>query len=183
MEGLRIYVWSTTVRDITMHNCRIQVEAAVPRAPPSAAVYANVRTGTIDDLRILGNQLIPYPRGLEHWGIYFVNGVRNFQIRDNTLGPAGEDGITVWHSTFGEISHNTGGGNGESTVDVKDSHDVVISDNDADLDREYNIVVHSVDDPESTYNVRVEGNRFSRGGQGGRALRRNRLIIRAKIGD
>jgi uncharacterized protein YkvS len=33
---------------------------------------------------------------------------------------------------------------------VKDSHDVVIMDNFADLDREYNIVVHSVDDPDST---------------------------------
>ena len=167
LEGLRIYVWSAAVQDITLQNSRIQVEVEAPHALPSAAVYANVRTGTISQLHILGNQLIPYPRGLEHWGIYFVSGVRHFQISDNTLGPAGEDGITIWHSAFGEISHNTGGGNGENTVDVKDSHDVLISDNDADLDREYNIVVHTVDDPEATYNVIVRNNRCWRGGQGG----------------
>ena len=58
-------------------------------------------------------------------------------------------------------------GNGENTIDVKDSHDIEIRDNDADLDREYNVVVHSVDSPTSTYGVRVTGNRCSRGGQGG----------------
>jgi len=167
MEGLRIYVWSAPVRDITLHNCRIQVEASAPNGLSSAAVYANVRTGSITDLRILDNHLTPYPRGLEHWGIYFVSGVQHFQINGNTVGPAGEDGITVWHSAYGEISHNQGGGNGENTIDIKDSHDVVIFDNIADLDREYNIVVHSVDAPDSTYNVRVAGNRCSRGGQGG----------------
>jgi nitrous oxidase accessory protein NosD len=50
---------------------------------------------------------------------------------------------------------------------VKDVDGVAISDNLADLDREYNIVVHSVDAPESTYNVRVAGNHCLRGGQGG----------------
>ena len=182
LEGLRIYVWSATVRDITLRNCRIQVEAAAPHAPRSAAVYANVKTGAIDDLRILGNQLVPHPRGLEHWGIYLVSGVQHFQIKDNTLGPAGEDGITVWHSSFGEIGHNMGGGNGENTIDVKDSHDITISDNDADLDREYNIVVHSVDNPESTYNVLLEGNRCSRGGQGGKLSAGIALLFVQKSG-
>jgi hypothetical protein len=167
LEGLRIYAWSATVQDITLRNCLIQVEAAAPASVPSAAVYVNVRIGRIARLHILGNHLIPYPRRLEHWGIYFVAGVQHFQINGNTLGPAGEDGITVWHSAFGEISHNHGGGNGENTIDVKDSHDIVIRDNEADLDREYNIVVHSVDAPHSTYNVRVQGNHCSRAGQGG----------------
>jgi len=166
-EGLRIYVWSGTVWDITLRNCQIQVDAAIPGGPSSAAVYAKVRKGSITDLRILQNHVIPYPRGLEHWGIYLVSGVQHFQIDGNTLGPAGEDGITIWHSAYGVVSHNQGGGNGENTIDVKDSHDVAITDNLADLDREYNIVVHSVDTPDSTYNVRVAGNHCLRGGQGG----------------
>jgi len=167
VEGLRVYVWSGAVRDITLRNCQIQVDAAVPNGPPSAAVYANVRTGSIADFRVLANRLIPFPRGLERWGIYFAGGVQHFQIIGNKLGPAGEDGIAVWHSAYGEINRNQGGGNGENTIDVKDSHNIVISNNVADLDREYNIVVHSVDSPDSTYGVRVAGNHCSRGGQGG----------------
>jgi hypothetical protein len=167
LEGLRIYVWSAAVTDIALQNCQIQVDAAEPNHPPSSAVYANVRTGAIADLRILNNHLIPYPRGLEHWGIYFVGGVQHFQIEGNTLGPAGEDGITIWHSAFGEIRRNQGGGNGENTIDVKDSHDIVMAENAADLDREYNIVVHSVDTSDGTYKVLVAGNHCSRGGQGG----------------
>ena len=167
LEGLRIYAWSGTVRDITLQDCWIQVEDAPNASVSSAAVYANVYTGSIIDLRIRNNHIVPYPRRLEHWGIYFVSGVEHFEITGNTLGPAGEDGITVWHSAYGEISRNQGGGNGENTIDVKDSHDIEIRDNDADLDREYNVVVHSVDSPSSTYNVSVTGNRCSRGGQGG----------------
>ncbi len=182
LEGLRIYAWSATVRDITLQNCRIQVEAAASDGPSSAAVYANVRTGNIMDLHILENHLLPYPRRLEHWGIYFVGGVQHFQINGNTLGPAGEDAITVWHSAYGEISHNQGGGNGENTIDVKDSHDIVIRDNNADLDQEYNIVVHSVDAPDSTYNVRVELNRCSRGGQGGKLSAGIALLFAQKSG-
>jgi nitrous oxidase accessory protein NosD len=68
--------------------------------------------------------------------------------------PQERDGITIWHSAYGAITHNQGGGNGENTIDVKDSHDVAISDN-------------LVDAPKSTYNVRVAGNHCLRGGQGG----------------
>ena len=167
LEGLRIYAWASTVRDITLQDCWIQVEDAANASVSSAAVYANVHTGSIVDLRIQNNRIVPYPRRLEHWGVYFVSGVEHFEITGNTLGPAGEDGITIWHSAYGEISRNQGGGNGENTIDVKDSHDIEIRDNDADLDREYNVVVHSVDSPSSTYSVRVTGNRCSRGGQGG----------------
>jgi hypothetical protein len=167
LEGLRVYSWSGAVRGITLQNCWIQTNAAKPRRDASAGVYANVKTGSITDLRILGNHLTPYSRGLNHWGIYFAGGVQHFWIEENELGPAGEDGITIWHSAYGEISHNRGGGNGENTIDVKDSHDINIRDNNADLDREYNIVVHSVDAPNSTYNILVQRNRCSRGGQGG----------------
>ncbi len=118
------------------------------------------------DLRHVLEGFVPYPRGLNHWGVYLVGGIQHFLIDGNTFGPSGEDAITIWHSAYGEISHNRGGGNGENTIDVKDSHDIVIRNNDADLDREYNIVVHSVDTPDSTYNVHVERNRCSRGGQG-----------------
>jgi hypothetical protein len=168
LEGLRVYAWSASVRDITMQNCLVQTEVApVPPRQASAGVYANVRTGTISELHVLGNHFIPYPRGLNHWGVYLVGGVQHFRIDENTFGPSGEDAITIWHSAYGEIALNQGGGNGENTIDVKDSHDIVIRNNDADLDREYNIVVHSVDAPDSTYNVHVEGNRCLRGGQGG----------------
>jgi len=167
LEGLRIYVWSGVVQDITLRNCLVEVEASAPNSPPSSTVYANVHAGRIVDLNLLGNHLVPYPRGLEHWGIYFVAGVEHFRIDQNAISPAGEDGITVWHASYGEISHNRGGGNGENTIDVKDSHDVIIRENWADFDQEYNIVVHGVDSPDSTYDVRVEDNHCSRGGQGG----------------
>ncbi len=167
VEGLRIYAWSAALRDITLEDCSILVEDVPTARVVSAAIYANVKSGSITELRILANHLVAYPHQLEHWGVYLAGGVQQFKIRDNILGPAGEDGITIWHCAFGEISHNQGGGNGENTIDVKDAHDVAILDNTADLDQEYNMVVHSVDAPNSTYNVRVEGNRCQRGGQGG----------------
>src|SRR5581483_1419284 len=86
---------------------------------------------------------------------------------DNELGSAGEDAITIWHSQDGLIAHNRGGGNGENTIDVKDSHDIVIRDNSGDGDGEYNIVVHSVDSDQLTYNVTLKENVCRRGGQQG----------------
>ncbi len=167
LEGVRVYSWSATVEDITIHNCSIQTDEAVPGRDASAGVYANTKTGIISGLHVQANHFTPFPKHLNHWGIYLVGGVSHFVIDNNTFDPSGEDGITVWHSAYGEIIRNRGGGNGENTIDVKDSHDVLIRDNDADLDREYNIVVHSVDFPDSTYNVHVEHNRCLRGGQGG----------------
>lgn len=166
-QGVRIYSWSATIQDITIQNCNIQTEASMRGREVSAGVYANVKRGGISGVHVRGNHFVPFPERLNHWGIYFVSGVSHFSIEDNTLGPSGEDGITIWHSAYGEIVRNRGGGDGENTIDVKDSHDVLIRDNDADLDREYNIVVHSVDDSKSTYNIRVEHNRCLRGGQGG----------------
>jgi len=49
--------------DITLRNCQIQVDGSYPGGPSSAAVYAKVRKGSITDLRILQNHVIPYPRG------------------------------------------------------------------------------------------------------------------------
>jgi hypothetical protein len=92
--------------------------------------------------------------------------VSDFQIEGNRFGPAGEDAITVWHSQHGLIANNSGGGNGENTIDVKDSHDVIIGGNRAERDAEYNIVVHGVDSGQQTYNVTVERNQCRRGGQG-----------------
>ncbi len=167
LEGVRVYSWSVAVQDITIRNCNIQTDAAIPGHDASAGVYSSTKSGSISGLYIRKNHFIPYSEHLNHWGVYLVQGVSHFSIEDNTLGPSGEDGITVWHSAYGEILRNRGGGNGENTIDVKDSHDVLIQDNDADFDREYNIVVHSVDNPTSTYNVRVEHNPCLRGGQGG----------------
>ena len=97
LEGLRIYVWSATVRDITLRNCRIEVVRSAPDGPSSAAVssaavYANVRTGTIADLRILGNELVPYSHGLEHWGIYLVAGVETRAYGERVRGGATDRG-------------------------------------------------------------------------------------------
>ena len=183
MEGVRVYSWSAAVTDITVRNCTIQTDAAIPGGHyASAGVYVNTKSGSISEIHVGANHFIPYPEYLNHWGIYFVGGVSHFSIEDNTLGPSGEDGITIWHSAFGEILRNRGGGNGENTIDVKDSHDILIRDNDADLDHEYNIVVHSVDTPKSTYNVRVEHNRCLRGGQGGKLSAGIALLFVQKSG-
>jgi hypothetical protein len=167
-EGLRLYAWSVAISNIRLQNSVISSSSTVPHRTMSAGVYASVHTGSISGVTLRHNSFIPYPAGLEHWGIYFVKGVTNFRIEDNTFGPAGEDAICVWHSSHGVIARNRGGGNGENTIDVKDSHHVWISDNQTDNDAEYNIVVHSVDANDLTYNIVVEGNRCLRGGQGGK---------------
>ncbi len=167
LEGARIYSWSAAVRDITIQNCSIQTDAAIRGHAASAGIYASTKSGSITELHVRGNHFTPYPEHLNHWGIYFAQGVSHFSIENNSFGASGEDAMTVWHCASGSIVHNRGGGNGENTIDVKDSHDILIRDNEADLDREYNIVVHSVDSPNSTYNIRVEHNRCLRGGQGG----------------
>ena len=62
------------------------------------------------------------------------------------------------------------GGNAENTIDVKNSHDILISGNTCSNDGEANIVVHEIDsnhiDP--SYNIIVENNKCITGGQGDR---------------
>jgi Periplasmic copper-binding protein (NosD) len=166
-QALRLYSWSVRVRDITLENSSISTGSPAPYGNMSAGVYASVHSGSLEEIIIQHNSFVPYPSGLEHWGVYFVQGVNGFRIVNNTLAPAGEDAITVWHSENGVISGNSGGGNGENTVDVKDSHDIVISENRGDRDGEYNIVVHGVDAGSATYNIIVEKNRCTHGGQAG----------------
>ena len=166
-EGLRLYSWNSAVNDVTLQNSTISTERSAPHGTMSAGVYASVKTGTLSRIVIRGNNFIPYPSELEHWGVYFVQGVSDFKISGNQFGPAGEDAITVWHSDRGLISENSGGGNGENTVDVKDSHDIVIRGNRASGDGEYNIVVHGVDSDQLTYNINIEKNRCRKGGQAG----------------
>jgi hypothetical protein len=167
LEGLRIFLWSGTARGVTIENCLIVSEPSVADAPASAGVYVSARAGTVSQIAIRNNEFHPFPRGLNHWGVYFVQGIDGFAIEDNRFGPAGEDAITVWHSAHGVISGNHGGGNGENTIDVKDSQAVIIRDNDTENDREYNIVVHSVDEPDGTRDIAVSGNRCRLGGSGG----------------
>jgi hypothetical protein len=164
-EGLRLAAWSSQVRDVTLQNSSVSTEQSAPHGTMSAGVYATVGSGSLNEITIQNNSFIPNPRGLEHWGVYFVQGVNGFKIVKNTFSPAGEDAITVWHSQNGVISENSGGGNGENTIDVKDSHDIVISQNRGEGDGEYNIVVHGVDVGSATYNIVVEKNRCTRGGQ------------------
>jgi hypothetical protein len=165
-QGLRLFSWRAEVRDVTLQNCNVTTGPTQPRGTMSAGVYASVNTGSLSGVAIRNNRFTPFPTGLEHWGVYFVRGVSDFQIEGNRFGPAGEDAITVWHSQHGLIANNSGGGNGENTIDVKDSHDVIIGGNRAERDAEYNIVVHGVDSGQQTYNVTVERNQCRRGGQG-----------------
>jgi hypothetical protein len=166
VEGVRIYLGGGTVRDIVVRNCKIKVESTRPGLGVSAGIYAYSQRGTIAHLVMERNEIVPVSRGLEHWGIYLASGVTDFRIADNRIAPAGEDGITVWHSEHGTIIHNTGGGNGENTIDVKDSRDVLIAGNAAADDGEYNLVVHSVDE-DRTEGIRLRGNQCRRGGRGG----------------
>jgi Right handed beta helix region len=166
-EGLRLYAWRGEVTDITLKNCVISSEKSQPHGIMSAGVYASVASGRLSQIAIQNNTFIPYPRGLEHWGIYFVHGVSGFRIENNTFEAAGEDAITIWHSDAGVIANNGGGRNGENTIDVKDSHDIEIENNRAENDGEYNIVVHGVDSGSSTFNVVVERNRCRRAGEAG----------------
>jgi hypothetical protein len=164
-QGLRIYVQDRTVAGITFRNNRIESLAKRPGGVVSAGLYANAVRGIIDRIFVLNNTFIPYPEGLEHWGVYLVAGVRHFEIRNNRFSPAGEDAITVWHSYGGLIEGNAGGGNGENTIDVKDSAQIAVRRNHGEADREYCIVAHSVDS--LAEDIAIEGNRCTNAGRGG----------------
>jgi hypothetical protein len=166
-QGLRLYAWRVNVRGILLENSEIRTEATAHAGTMSAGVYASVGSGTISDLVIRHNEFHPYPTGLENWGVYFVKGVVDFRIEHNFFTPAGEDAICIWHSAKGLITQNTGGGNGENTIDVKDSREIVIGNNVADRDGEYNIVVHRVEPGSPTEQIVVTRNKCQRGGQGG----------------
>jgi hypothetical protein len=167
LEGLRIYNWSGTTADIVLQKCLITTEPSGAGAAVSAGVYVSTHDGKVVQLVVRDNEFRPFPQGLNHWGIYLARGVDGFVLENNRIAPAGEDAITVWHSMRGLIAGNRGGGNGENTLDVKDSQDVIIRGNSAQNDREYNIVVHSVDEPDQTRNIQITENRCIRGGAGG----------------
>jgi hypothetical protein len=176
-EGLRIYVQDSRVTGITFQNNRIETRAKRPGGVVSAGLYAHAVRGRVEGLFVLNNTFIPYPKGLEHWGVYLVAGIRRFQIRNNRFAPAGEDAITVWHSSGGLIEGNTGGRNGENTIDVKDSARIAIRRNRGEGDREYCIVAHSVDGVAE--GIRIEGNRCTNSGQG-RVLSSGIALLRAR---
>ena len=163
-EGLRIYVQDRAIAGITFQNNRVESKAKQPKGMVSAGVYVNTLRGSIESIRVLDNIFVPYPQGLEHWGVYFVAGVRHFEIRNNRFTPAGEDAITVWHASDGLIEGNVGGGNGENTVDIKDSTGVAVRWNHGEGDKEYCIVAHGVEG--RAENIAIEGNRCSKSGQG-----------------
>ena len=166
-QGLRLYAWSATVHDVTLENSSVTTEPSLDHGSVSAGVYASVHTGRFSGITIRNNNFVPYPDGLRHWGVYFVKGVSDFRIEQNAFGPAGEDAICIWHSSSGVIKRNQGGQNGENTIDVKDSHDIQILENLAEDDSEYNVVLHSVDQTDLTYNLTLERNHCVRGGRGG----------------
>jgi hypothetical protein len=166
-EGLRLYSWKALLTGIILQNSVIVVLPAQPRKI-SAAVYASTRAGGLSHVLVRKNYIVPHRQGLNNWGIYFASGVTDFRIEDNFLGPAGEDGITIWHCSRGWIGRNRGGGNGENTIDVKDSEGIQIIGNTAVNDSEYNIVVHGVDSKTSTRRIEIRGNHCICGGQDGK---------------
>lgn len=163
-QGLRLYAWRGRVRGITLEDSLVSTTRTAPRGTMSAGVYASVSEGTIANITIRRNEFHPFAAGSEHWGIYFVQGVTDFRIEENFFGPAGEDAICIWYSSRGVISRNRGGGNGENTIDVKDSHDILVSNNVAENDAEYNIVVHTVTGV--THSIVLEQNTCRHAGQG-----------------
>ena len=166
-QGLRVYAWRAHVRGIILENSVISTEASEPRGTMSAGVYASVGSGTISNIVIRDNEFHPHPTGSESWGVYFVKGVVGFRIERNSFTPAGEDAICVWHSAKGVIARNRGGHNGENTIDVKDSDDIAITENSAESDGEYNIVVHTVDPSSRARRIVVSENHCRRAGQRG----------------
>ena len=159
-QGLRVYAWRAHVRGIILENSVISTEASEPRGTMSAGVYASVGSGTISNIVIRDSEFHPHPTGSESWGVYFVEGVVGFRIERNFFTPAGEDAICVWHSAKGVIARNRGGHNGENTIDVKDSDDIAITENSAESDGEYNIVVHTVDPSSRTRRMVVSESFF-----------------------
>jgi hypothetical protein len=166
-QGLRVYAWRAHVRGIILENSVISTEVSEPRGTMSAGVYASVGSGTISNIVIRDNEFHPHPTGSENWGVYFVKSVVDFRIERNSFTPAGEDAICVWHSARGVIARNRGGHNGENTIDVKDSDDIAITENSAESDGEYNIVVHTVDPSSRTRRIVVSENHCRRAGQRG----------------
>jgi hypothetical protein len=166
-QGLRVHAWRAHVRGIILENSVISTEISEPRGTMSAGVYASVGSGTISNIVIRDNEFHPHPTGSENWGVYFVKSVVDFRIERNSFTPAGEDAICVWHSARGVIARNRGGHNGENTIDVKDSDDIAITENSAESDGEYNIVVHTVDPSSRTRRIVVSENHCRRAGQRG----------------
>jgi hypothetical protein len=125
-----------------------------------------------EKLVIRDNVITPFPRGLQRWGVNVVANATGFDIAQNRIGSAGEDGVVVEDSSDGTISANGFGADGENCIDVKDSSHVTISGNTCPgPDREYNVVVHD-DSAEPlptnlTYAITIENNLLSRGGQNG----------------
>jgi Right handed beta helix region len=166
-QGLRLYSWRANVENITLQNSVVTIQPAETSPRLSAAVYANTNSGRFTQIVLRNNFFYPYAAGLENWGVYFVNGVSHFRIEGNFFSAAGEDAITVWHGTDGVIARNRGGGNGENTIDVKDSQNIVIRNNTAVNDGEYNIVAHQVDPSPRAQHIVIRSNYCIGGGQRG----------------
>jgi hypothetical protein len=166
-QGLRLYSWRANVEDITLQNSVITTRPAEAAPRLSAGVYANTNSGAFTQIVVRNNIFYPHAVGLENWGVYFVNGVSRFRIEGNFFSAAGEDAITVWHGRNGVIARNRGGGNGENTIDVKDSQNIVIRNNTAVNDGEYNIVAHQVDPSPLARDIVIRSNYCTGGGQRG----------------
>lgn len=176
--GYRSFGNAITVTGVTVKNSLLSGNHGLLLAATGA-------NGVHTQISITGNTITPTATGLQHSGVEFTgqdNGVLNpaglriytsFTIANNTINPAGEDGIVVEDGQNGTISGNTGGGDGENCIDVKDSSNVTITQNHCTNDTEYNVVVHDDDGdtpapPDNlTFNVTVDRNVLVGGGQGG----------------
>lgn len=157
--------------DITIRNCQMSVQ----NTAGGACVYANVSTGNFwDNIVIQNNTMTPWGANLQQrYGINFVAGVRSFDINTNTISGAGEDGIVLEASgnptTWSYVRNNILGGNGENSIDLKNTQYVDVQNNTCDNDGESNIIAHDDEalpvPSDLTHHIIIEGNTLSRGGQ------------------
>ena len=92
---------------------------------------------------VSGCTLTPGRQGWSN-GINLHNNVVDFVIENNVIGPAGEDAIVLWNCAGGRVTGNTLGGNGENSIDIKNSSDITVSHNTCTNDTYGAILLHEI---------------------------------------
>ena len=92
---------------------------------------------------VSGCTLTPGRQGWSN-GINLHNNVMDLVIENNVIGPAGEDAILLWNCARGRVTGNTLGGNGENSIDIKNSSDITVSHNTCANDTYGAILLHEI---------------------------------------
>ena len=177
-SGVRVQNFTGTVSGITIDNITV-LEIATTGAFNAFCIHVSVSGGaTISGLTVKNCTLTPanLNRGVDSGesGIWIsgVNGfIDNLSVLNNTVGPAGEDGMVLFDVVGGLIDGNTLGGNSENSIDSKGSQGVTFSNNTMDNDGQHNMVLHEAGGTLNSQNNIIEFNTFSRGGQNGGGTR------------